>query len=150
MVRRDLWVQPLSLRKALRACCPEPHLDHFFSYLKGWRLHHLLGQPVAVPSQWKDVCCFQRTSCVSVCGHCLSVVEHHWEEPGPILFAPSLQVSVSSLLSLFLSGWAVSKAWLKSRQTISTVLPSSTKAPNFDFWKQRWDKGERTIKAEIA
>lgn len=56
MVRRDLWVQPLCLRKALRAHCPEPHLDIFFNYLKGWRLHHLLGQPVAVPSQWKDVC----------------------------------------------------------------------------------------------
>lgn len=64
-----LWLEGIleapHSRQAFRPDCPEP---------RPWRHHHLLGQPVPIFShlhsekRFPDI---QRTSCVSVCGHCL-------------------------------------------------------------------------------
>jgi len=99
-VRRDLWKSsgpiPL-LKQGHLERVAQDHVKTSSEYLQGWRLPKLPGKPIPVlgHSHSKDVFpdvqmappVFQFVPVASG-----PVTRHHWKEPGPVVFAPSLQL----------------------------------------------------------
>jgi len=110
--------------------------DHVlaFEYLQGWRLHNHPGQPVLVlrhrhsekgfPDVQREPLVFWFLAIATG-----PVTGHHWEEPGSVLFAPSLQVFIQTdeiLPSLLFSRLnSASSPSLSSHRDAPGPLPSA-------------------------